>query len=219
MSFRFLPQPFVGTRLPFRRIRAGKTAPRVSHVATLALGLLMACGGAAPTSKAPLTQPTAATMTTQAGATTDESAFGPLETGSDYLTYTRVTDAPFLSTVHGNRWVHVYVTPSAAQAYLAGEPMPVGAVVVKTSFENDGGKPSAVAGPLFIMQKRAPGYDPDHDDWYYAIHWANPPAAMRKQFGAMYWRGKSPKVAYCWECNDGYDRSLGGLTPTSLLER
>ena len=92
--------------------------------------------------------------------------------------------------------------------------------MVKTSWQDDHGRPSSVVGPLFIMEKRAAGYAPEHDDWYFAIHWANPPAAEARQLGGpIYWRGKSKRAAYCWECHDLYDRRLGGLTPSSQLPR
>jgi hypothetical protein len=149
-----------------------------------------------------------------------ESVFGPLDVGADYLQYRKVTDKPFQSLDHGNRWVDVYVNTLGAAAYLSGADMPVGSIVVKTSWQNDDGRPSNVEGPLFIMEKRAAGYAPGHGDWYYAIYWAHPPPAEAQKFGGpFYWRGKSPRAAYCWECHDSYDRQLGGLTPSSQLPR
>ncbi|HEY0190903.1 MAG TPA: cytochrome P460 family protein [Kofleriaceae bacterium] len=149
-----------------------------------------------------------------------ESRFGPLEIGADYASYRKLTDKPFQSLDHGNRWVDVYVNARGADAYLSGAPMPVGSIVVKTSVQNDHGRPSAIEGPVFVMEKRARGYDPPRDDWYYAIRWADPPPGERAKLGGpFYWRGKSPHVAYCWECHDSYDRRLGGLTPSSQLPR
>jgi hypothetical protein len=187
-----------------------------------ALGLAAACGGAPPTSTDPGgadregRMRSAATRLPAAG----EDTFGPLEVGADYASYRKVTDKPFQSLDHGNRWVDVYVNEIGAAAYLSGAPVPVGTIVVKTSWQDDHGRPSSIAGPLFIMEKRAAGYAPEHDDWYFAIHWANPPAADARQLGGpIYWRGKSKRAAYCWECHDLYDRRLGGLTPSSQLPR
>lgn len=149
-----------------------------------------------------------------------EEAFGPLEVGADYASYKKLTKRPFLSLDHGNRFVDVYVNDVGAAAYEDTVPIPVGTVVVKTSWENANGSPSDVPGPIFVMEKRAPGYAPDHDDWWYAIHWANPPAADAKKFGGpIYWRGKSARVEYCTDCHDAYERSLGGLIPSSILKR
>jgi hypothetical protein len=183
---------------------------------------LAACGGAATSGPAASGGDREGRMRAAAATQPEdaESVFGPLEVGADYLAYRKVTDKPFQSLDHGNRWVDVYVNAIGAAAYLSGAPVPVGTIVVKTSWQNADGHPTDVAGPLFVMEKRAPGYDPPRDDWYYAIRWAEPPPAERARFGGpFYWRGKSARIAYCWECHDGYDRRLGGLTPSSQLPR
>ncbi|HWO26760.1 MAG TPA: cytochrome P460 family protein [Kofleriaceae bacterium] len=155
-----------------------------------------------------------------AGNAGDEDAFGPLEVGADYASYRRVTDEMFRSLVHGNRWVHVYVNEIGADAYLDSADIPIGTIVVKTSVQNVDGRPSDIEGPIFVMEKRAKGYAPEHGDWWYAIHWANPPAAEAAKFGGpIYWRGRSQRAAYCWKCHDDYANSLGGLVPSSLLPR
>ncbi len=143
---------------------------------------------------------------------TTKAAAIPLQVGGDYLSYTKLTPEPFLSTVHGGRLVNVYVTPSAAQAYLSGTEMPVNAVVVKDSFVNVNGQPG-LAGPLFVMQKRAPGYAPEHGDWYYGLYWVQPNGKV------LVAQGKQAGVVYCIKCHDSYDRQLGGLVPTSKLMR
>ena len=150
------------------------------------------------------------------------TAFPPLGIGGDYQGpgYRKLTPAPFLSRVHGNRWVDVYVSEPAADAYLDGGAIPVGTVVVKASWEDGGGQPSDVVGPTYVMRKEAPGYAPDHEDWYYAIYWAQPtPEQAAKLGGPIYWQGTSERVAYCYDCHDSYDRCLGGLVPSSLLLR
>jgi hypothetical protein len=148
-------------------------------------------------------------------------AFGPLEVGADYRSFRRLTDKPFNSLDHGSRWVDVYVNELGAEAYLSeSDAIPVGTIIVKESWLDAGGAPSDVPGPLYVMEKRAPGYAPDHDDWWYAIHWEQPPADEAAKFGGpIYWRGTSRKVAYCWGCHDNYARGLGGLVPSSLLPR
>jgi hypothetical protein len=178
---------------------------RSSDVRALVI-VLGACGGAAPPA--------------DRASPPDEDTFGPLEVGADYATYKRLTDQPFLSLVHGNRWVDVFVNDIGAAAYESTGDIPVGTVVVKTSWIGVDGAPSNIAGPIFVMQKRAKGYAPEHDDWWYAIHWADPPPADRKKLGGpIYWRGKSKRAEYCSDCHDSYDRSLGGLIPSSILKR
>jgi hypothetical protein len=171
------------------------------------------CGGSTPPAGSSAKAPAA-------GAGPSEDVFGPLEVGADYESYRRLTGEPFRSLDHGNRWVHVYVNAVGADAYLAGGEIPVGTVVVKTSVQNVEGRPSDIPGPIFVMEKRAKGYAPEHDDWWYAIHWASPPPEDAAKFGGpIYWRGRSPRVAYCWRCHDDYANSLGGLVPSSLLPR
>lgn len=189
------------------------------RLASPLLAIAGACGGATPST-------TTTTTTTGGGAgggsaTGDpEARFGPLEIGADYASYHRLTDKPFLSLDHGNRWVDVYVNDIGRAAYEDATTIPVGTVLVKTSWLDDAGAPSSVAGPIFVMQKRAPGYAPEHGDWWYAIHWAEPPAANTRAFGGpIYWRGRSQRAAYCHDCHDSYDRSLGGLVPSSILKR
>jgi hypothetical protein len=144
----------------------------------------------------------------------DESTFGPLEVGADYARYSKVSKEPFPSKTHGGRFVEVYVNDKGYDAYTKDQDYPVGTVIVKTSWENEGGKPSTTAGPIFVMRKEAAGYSPDHDDWYYAIHWEKPTQAQLGFLkGPIYWRGKSPKVEYCWKCHDNYDKSIGGVPP------
>jgi Cytochrome P460 len=151
--------------------------------------------------------------TTRSRAADPESEFAPLEVGALYLTYPKLTDKPFLSLDHGNRWVEVYVNDIGVAAYDSAGPIPVGTIIVKASWLDDGGKPGA-RGPLYIMQKRAAGYDPEHRDWWYAMHWETPSSGPPR-----YWRGRSPRIAFCAGCHDSYDRSLGGLIPSSVLKR
>ena len=175
----------------------------------ISIALVAACGGSR-----------SATTTTEKTVRDPESVFGPLEVGADYATFTKLTDKPFLSLDHGNRWVDVYVNSVGAAAYDSNAPIPVGTIVVKTSVLDEHGAPGTIAGPIYVMETRAAGYAPDEDDWWYAIHWADPPAEDRKQFGGpFYWRGKSPRVDYCANCHNDYDRSLGGLIPSSILKR
>ena len=192
----------------------------------LLLVLLAACGGSAPAPGSPgitaAGEPASKprTAASQPASPASEDAFGPLEVGADYASYRRLTDQPFRSLVHGNRWVHVYVNELGAEAYLDGGDIPIGTIVVKTSVQNVEGQPSDIEGPIFVMEKRAKGYAPEHGDWWYAIHWASPPPEEAARFGGpIYWRGSSPRVAYCWKCHDDYANSLGGLTPSSLLPR
>ena len=142
--------------------------------------------------------------------TPQPAARTPAAVGLDYATYRKVTDQPYRSKVHGNRMVDVYVNAVGADAYVSERGMPVGSVVVKV----------ATDGAIFVMEKRAAGFAPDHGDWYFALHWPSPPPEQQAKFGkSVDWRMPDPRVNYCFDCHDAYDRGLGGLTPSSVLPR
>ena len=174
------------------------------------LGVIAACGG--PAASAPGGAVAAAAQT----------EFGPLEVGADYArTFNRINREPFQSPDHGNRWVNTYANDVALPAVFAdGGPFPVGSIVVKESFEDDGGKPGAARGPTFVMEKRAAGYDAEGLDWWWAIHWEEPSGRLAANVpGPIYWRGKAGKVAYCWKCHAKWSEHDGvavGLPETNL---
>ncbi len=167
------------------------------------------CGGATPATQA--AQDTAGAA--QAGAEDMYAKFGPLGVGADWASYTKVTTEPYPSQDHGNRFVETYVNDIGLASYKDDElDVPVGSVVVKVSWERDGDSPSSVRGPIFIMEKRDAGFDAENEDWYYAFHWADPPAKWSERLGGpVYWQSPSPKVNYCGNCHNGYDRQLGGV--------
>jgi Cytochrome P460 len=181
----------------------------------LSLGLLASACGPKPSTPSQETmllgQPCA--MKSLAMPESDESAFGPLEVGADWKSYKKLNREPVPSKTHGGRFVDTYVNDVGVAAYGSDDAeVPVGTVIVKTSVEGKDGHPSDVPGPIFVMKKMERGYAPDHDDWYFAIHWEHPTEAQLKLLkGPIYWRGRSPKVGYCYKCHDNYVRSLGGV--------
>jgi len=170
---------------------------------TLIPAIVLATLGACSSAPAPK----AASPSAQA----DPNAYGPMEVGSDYQSYTKVSTQPFESPTHGHRFVEIYVNDVGLAAYQGDSELPVGSVIVKASWEREGDAPSKVAGPTFVMEKRAPGYNPEHNDWHYEIHWADVPEKWVPKVGGkqIYWRTPSAKVDYCVDCHDNYDRELG----------
>jgi hypothetical protein len=145
----------------------------------------------------------------------DGAIFGPLAVGADYASYVKMNTTPVPSETHGGRLVDTYVNTVGAAAYLDDDAeVPVGAVIVKTSVDAT----THETGPLFVMEKRLAGFDPDHGDWSYAIHWGAPPAAWAKKLGGpIYWRSPSHRINYCIECHDNYDRNLGGVPGSARI--
>ncbi len=181
------------------------------------LGLLVACGGKQPAGGGTEEMSGMDMMMSKSMNMSDDdgSQFGPLEIGADWATYVKMNTAPVPSETHGGRLVDTYVNPLGAAAYLDEDAeIPIGTVLVKTSQEPDG-----TPGPLFVMEKKSPGFDADRGDWYYAIHWADPaPAWKQKLGGPIYWRTPSKRAAYCVECHENYDRGLGGVPAPQRLQ-
>ena len=89
---------------------------------------------------------------------------------SDYQTWTKYNTRPYISPTHGGRYVNNYANPTAA-AYARFEDagvMPVGTILAKDSLTIDGGG-MAAAGPLFLMEKMAAGFNSDNGDWKYTM--------------------------------------------------
>jgi hypothetical protein len=165
-----------------------------------------ACGGGGK----PAADPAAAGAETASAGPQDE--YAPLDIGADYATYTRVNKAPYESPTHGKRFVEVYVNQVGLAAYQSAAEFPTGTIVVKTSWETVDGKPTDVPGPIFVMEKRAKGFAPEHQDWWYGLHWEKVPASWVARMGGkdqVYWRSPSKKVDYCWGCHENYDRNMG----------
>lgn len=172
---------------------------------------LVACGGGSKTAGAPTDQigkTDSMMMSTQGMSGDDASKFGPLEVGADWKSYTKLNKASYKSKTHGGRMVDTYVNQVGLEAFRNGDDMPVGSIVVKTSRDADDGS----EGPVFVMEKRAPGFNKEHGDWWYAIHWENPAAAWATKLGGpIYWRTPSKKADYCSNCHDNYVTGLGGV--------
>jgi hypothetical protein len=87
----------------------------------------------------------------------------------DYRGWKRANATPMASEAHNDTLVVTYLNPRAESLALAGKfPLPEGAILVKESFASAGGKPGA-RGPVFVMEKRARGYDPANADWHWAV--------------------------------------------------
>jgi hypothetical protein len=89
---------------------------------------------------------------------------------ADYLRWTRFNTAPYRSVTHGRRYINNYAN-AAGRAYGRYEEagvMPVGTVLAKDSFSiNKSGE--VLPGPLFLMEKMAPGFNPESADWRYTM--------------------------------------------------
>jgi len=117
----------------------------------------------------------------------------------DYASLEPVENAPVRSAAHGNRWRRIWVTASGIDAYKAGEPLPPGAYVVMTTYEDHKGKPGFEPGPTYMKEMKA------DLTTAFAFYWPKVPEALRKDVGGqdyVYWRSPDPNLASCLGCHE-----------------
>ena len=103
---------------------------------------------------------------------------------------------PYVSDTHGARFVNNYANERGAANYGLFEdagPAPEGTVLAKDSFTVKGGR--VAAGPLFLMEKMAAGFDANTRDWRYTLI-----LPSGKVVGSTGGAGAG-KVAFCAECH------------------
>jgi uncharacterized membrane protein len=117
----------------------------------------------------------------------------------DYASLEPTTPEPVRSKAHGNRWRRIWVTPSGADAYQAGKPLPPGAYAVLSTFEDEKGRPGHELGPLYMREVKADGTTA------FAFYWPRVPEILRKEVGgqdSVYWRSPDPHLAACLGCHE-----------------
>ena len=118
-----------------------------------------------------------------------------LAIAANYQGWKRYSRRAYVSDTHGGRFVQNYGN-SAAREYGKYERlgrMATGAVLAKDSFEVRGGR--VVAGPLFVMEKMASGFNADSGNWRYTLVMPN-----GKVIGVTNGKG-SKNVAFCIGCH------------------
>jgi len=113
-----------------------------------------------------------------------------------YQTWRRYNVPPYRSATHGRRYVNNYANPRA-EAYgkfEAAGTLPEGSVLAKDSFEVTT-RGDVVMGPLALMEKMQPGFDPESRDWRYTM--IMPDGSV---FGTTKGEG-SERVEFCAECH------------------
>lgn len=113
-----------------------------------------------------------------------------------YATWRRYNVTPYLSATHGQRYVNNYANPQAmayGKAEEAGT-LPEGSILAKDSFEvTDRG--DVLTGPLALMEKMEPGFNPASRDWRYTM--IMPDGSL---FGTTNGE-RSEHVEYCVNCH------------------
>jgi hypothetical protein len=113
-----------------------------------------------------------------------------------YKDWKNYANQPYVSDTHGGRYVNNYGNAQAAGYgnYEKAGRMPVGAMLAKDSFVAKGNGKLA-AGPLFLMEKMAAGFNEDSGNWRYTMVLPN-----GQVFGTTNGAG-SAKMQFCYECH------------------
>ena len=119
-----------------------------------------------------------------------------LAVASHYKDWNVFSNQPYVSDTHGGRYVNNYGNALAASynKYEKAGRMPVGALLAKDSFAAQGNGKVA-AGPLFLMEKMAAGFNKESGNWRYTMVLPN-----GQVFGTTNGAG-SAKMKFCYECH------------------
>jgi hypothetical protein len=144
---------------------------------------------------APVTAPAPAAVVLPPPA--DPEAAAPVR-ALDFASLKPMQAEPVKSPAHGNRWIRVWVTPGAAEAYQTGQALPAGALAVMTSVEDRWGRPGFDPGPLYALELGADGKPS------LTFYWAQVPEARRTETAGAaraYWRGDDAGLKACSACH------------------
>ncbi len=95
-----------------------------------------------------------------------------------YESWKKVNEQPAKSESHGNTVVFTSLNKKGEPAASNGKfPFPAGSLLVKEAFDDQGGKAGGMS-KVFVMEKRAKGYDRANGDWHYAVAMPDGAVAM-----------------------------------------
>jgi hypothetical protein len=106
---------------------------------------------------------------------------------------------PVRSRFHKNRWIRVWVSQNAAEAYTQGNQLPEGALVVMSSTEDRWGRMTHELGPLYSLEILQGG------EPRLGLYWPNVPESKRDEVGGLAnvsWVSPNPNLASCLECHE-----------------
>jgi hypothetical protein len=116
----------------------------------------------------------------------------------DYPSLVPMHATPVRSPAHKNRWIRVWVSANAAEAYSQGDPLPEGALVVMNTVEDRWGRVTYDVGPLYYLEVLPGGEN------RLGMHWSYVPEAKRDEVGGLKsvsWTTPNENLASCLECH------------------
>jgi len=124
----------------------------------------------------------AAANVTEEGQVSDEDARHAMRLFRQYRTWERANAQPYESEPHGLLLTD-FVNNLARDAWLARRGYPVGAALAAEGWRKN------VRAMVWLMEKRPPGFDSEHGDWWYAT--VDPDGKVRN----------AGRVAACIDCH------------------
>ncbi len=124
----------------------------------------------------------------------------------EYRGWQVVSASPFVSATHGSMMINHIVNPVAAELYtqweeMAGKRFPEGSILAKEGYRITPSGEVRV-GPLFLMEKAAPGASPETDDWIYTRVFTD--GRFQRTLGP-----DANRMMFCHDCHaatiDAYD--------------
>ena len=114
-----------------------------------------------------------------------------------YPKWQRYNTVPYRSATHGERFVNNYANGFGRDygGFEDAGVMPEGSVLAKDSFAVTG-EGEVFSGPLFLMEKMAPGFNADSGDWRYTM--IMPDGSL---FGTTGGEGEG-RVKFCITCHE-----------------
>lgn len=129
----------------------------------------------------------------------DPEASAPLR-ALDYQSLVPMHAEPVKSVPHGNRWIRVWVSAGAEDAYREGKPLPSGSLAVMSTVEDRWGRPGFEQGPLYALEVKPDGKTS------LTFYWPRVPEARRNETQGQdraYWRGDDERLQSCLACHAG----------------
>ena len=137
-----------------------------------------------------------------------------LKIAGEYGSWYQFNTSPYVSKEHGDRLVNDYGNAKAADYgdFETGQVLPVGAVIAMDSFKIiPSCLPLAItadaveAGPLFVMEKMEPGFNPSSGDWQFSM--ISPDGTLVGQtLGPQH-----DKVQFCADCHQSVSQEQDWL--------
>jgi len=116
----------------------------------------------------------------------------------DYASLVPIHSEPVRSPAHKNRWIRVWVSQNAVEAYTQGHQLPDESLIVMNTVEDRWGRPSHEIGPLYSLEALPGGKSA------LGMYWSYVPESKRSEVNgvtSVIWAEPNPNLASCAECH------------------